>query len=120
MNYDITKEILSVRDLVYDGTKEVPIDLDFSLPDYCPDIQKILKCRVSPEIFSRNISGDRLNIEGSAKIRVLYINCDNNNIRSCENNIPFSCSIDIKNTPENYLDIISTKLEYVNCRAISP
>lgn len=120
MNYDVIKDTLSIKELVFEGTKEVPIDLDFSLPDYCPDVQKILKCRVSPDIFSRNISGDRLNIEGSAKIRVLYSDSDNNKIRCCENNIPFSCSIDIKNSPENCFDIIIPKLEYVNCRAISP
>ncbi len=119
MNYDVSRETLAVKDLVFEGCKEIPIDLDFSLPDYCPDIQRILKCRVCPDVTSRNISGDRLNIEGTAKIRVIYSDSENNKIRCCENSIPFSCSIDIKFAPENAVAITSSKIEYVNCRAVS-
>lgn len=119
MNYDVSRETLSVKDLVFEGCKEIPLDLDFSLPDYCPDIQRVLKCRVCPDITSRNISGDRLNIEGTAKIRVIYSDAENNKIRCCENSIPFSCSIDIKSAPENAIAVTSSKIEYVNCRAVS-
>ena len=60
MNYDVSKESIPVRVLDFEGCQEIPIDLDFSLPDYCPDIQRILKCHVCPNITARNISGDRL------------------------------------------------------------
>lgn len=120
MNYDVSKNSLSVRDLVFEGSKEVPVDLDFSLPDYCPDIQKILKCRVCPNITSRNISGDRLNIEGVVKVRVIYSDSENNRIRCCENSVPFSSSIDIRSNPENAFAVTNLRVEYVNCRAVSP
>lgn len=120
MNYDVSRETLAIKDLVFEGCKEIPVDLDFSLPDYCPDIQRVLKCRVCPDITSRNISGDRLNIEGTAKIRVIYSDAESNKIRCCENSIPFSCSVDIKSTPENAVAITSSRIEYVNCRAVSP
>ena len=120
MNYDVSKDTLAIKDVVFDGCKEIPVDLDFSLPDYCPDIQKILKCRVCPNISSRNISGDRLNIEGVAKVRVIYLDSESNKIRCCENTVPFSCSIDIRTTPENAFAVTSVRVEYVNCRAVSP
>lgn len=119
MNYEVSSEKLSVCNLVFEGCKEVPIDLDFSLPDYCPDVQKILKCRVLPNINSRNISGDRLNIDGAADIRVIYLDGENNHVRCCENTVPFSVSIDIKSTPENAVSLTFAKTEYVNCRAVS-
>lgn len=119
MNYDVSSEKLSVGKLVFEGCKEVPIDLDFSLPDYCPDVQKILKCRVFPNINSRSISGDRLNIDGEANIRVIYIDAENNQIRCCENTAAFSASIDIKSTPENAVCFTFAKTEYMNCRAVS-
>jgi len=120
MNYDVSKSTLAIRDQVFEGCKEVPVDLDFSLPEYCPDIKKILKCRMCPNITSRNISGDRLNIEGMTKIRVMYVDSENNRMRCCENSVPFSCSVDIRCTPENAFAITSSRVEYVNCRAVSP
>lgn len=120
MNYDVSKNNLAVKDLVFEGCKEVPVDLDFSLPDYCPDIQKILKCKVSPNISSRNISGDRLNIEGVSKVRVIYLDSENGKIRCCENSVPFSCSLDMRCSPEGAIAVTNTKAQYVNCRAVSP
>ena len=44
----LNREVLSASEAVYDGCQEQPIDLDISLPDYCPDIQRVLKCQVNP------------------------------------------------------------------------
>ncbi len=119
MNYDVSKDTLAVRELVFEGCQELPIDIDFSLPDYCPDIQRILKCQVCPNITMRNISGDRLNLEGTASIRMIYLDAENMKIRCCENSSPFSSSIDIKSAPENGVATTFVKVEYVNCRAVS-
>ena len=51
-------------DPVFDGSCEVPIDPESNLPDYCPDIQKGLKCRVVPELASYGVSEDTLRSEG--------------------------------------------------------
>lgn len=120
MNYDVGKNTVSVNHMIFDGCQESPIDIEFSLPDYCPDIQRILKCHVSPEIDSRNISGDRLNIEGTINIHLIYLDPDKMQIRCCENSSSFSSSIDIKSNPENAFPTTSIKLGYLNCRATSP
>ncbi len=120
MNYDVSKDNLSVRNLEFEGCQEIAVDIDFSLPDYCPDIQRILKCQVCPQIAARNISGDRLNVEGTADIRLIYLDSDNMRIRCCENSAPFSTSIDIRCTPENAIALTSARTEYINCRAVSP
>ncbi len=119
MDYDVSKENLFVKKLAFEACKEIPIDLDFSLPDYCPDVQKILKCQVCPDITSRNISGDQINIEGTTKIKIIYADADSSNIRCCENSVPFSCSIGMSCSPENAIMHTRVKTEYVNCRAVS-
>ena len=35
---------------IFDGVQECPVDTEYTLPDYCADIQKILKCIVTPEV----------------------------------------------------------------------
>ncbi len=120
MNYDVNRENLFVNNLVFDGCQELPVDMDFSLPDYCPDIQRILKCNVNPKITSRNISGDRLNIDGSVDVRLIYLDADKKSVRCCENSVPFSCSVDLKTSPENAVAATSSRIEYMNCRAVTP
>ena len=120
MNYDVSKEDLFVIEAAFKGCKEVPLDIDFTLPDYCPDIQKILKCSVKPNIISRNISGGQIAIDGNAEIKIIYIDSSSPQIRCCENSANFSASIDISGNTENIIAFTSTKTEYINCRAVSP
>ncbi|WP_305116495.1 DUF3794 domain-containing protein, partial [Acutalibacter muris] len=60
-------------DPIFDGRYETPLDTEYNLPDYCTDIQKILKCRAVPEVSSYMIAGDTLTCDGVCDIRVLYL-----------------------------------------------
>ena len=120
MDYIIKKEPLYVCENIFDGVVEQPVDLDFSLPDYCPDIQKILKCQICPQIESRNVSGDKLYVEGNANIFLIYLDDEKNSIRCCEHTSPFSVSVNLKNSGNDVVVFTKTKTEYVNCRAVTP
>lgn len=120
MEYNIKKEPLSVCETVFDGLVEQPVDLGFSLPDYCPDIQRILKCQICPQISSRSISGDKLYIEGNANISLMYLDTEKMSIRCCEHNSPFSTSVNLKSSVQDAVVSTKTKTEYVNCRAVTP
>lgn len=120
MNYDLSKYKLSMLDIIYQGVQEIPIDSDLTLPDYCPDIGKMLKCQISAGIASRNISGDLLTIEGFSTLELLYSDLDKNTIRCFKTEIPFSQSFNIKNSCEFAVSTFNIRREYINCRAISP
>lgn len=120
MEYNITKESVVLCNTLFDDCQEQAIDLDFNLPDYCPDVQKILKCQVIPKVTNRNISSDRLDIDGITTIRLLYIDAVRSCIRCCEQSLPFSGSFNLGTSPQSAVIFTSTKVEYVNCRAISP
>lgn len=120
MDYTLNREAITANETIFDGCQEQPIDLDFSLPDYCPDIQRILKCQVYPCITSRNILGDHLEVEGTATVKVLYLDPAGSCIRCCENSRPFSASIALKKDAENAVAFTKTRVEYINCRATSP
>ena len=120
MDYVMNREAISVRDVIFDDCQEQPIDIDLNLPDYCPDIQKIMKCQVYPRVTMRNISGDRLQVDGVAVIRILYLESAKKSIRCSEHTAPFSCSFNLKSTPQNAVIVTNAKPEYINCRALSP
>lgn len=48
MEYTFNRAEYADSAVLFDGCQEQPLDLDVSLPDYCPDIQRILKCQVTP------------------------------------------------------------------------
>ncbi len=120
MDYTMNSDTLATSTVVFDGTDEQPIDVDFTLPDYCPDIQRILKCHICPKISSKNISADRLDVEGTAFIKLMYVDSTNGKFHCFEHSMPFSSSFNLRSIPDDVVSIVTPKIEYVNCRAVSP
>lgn len=120
MDFVLSKESITTNDLIYNGSVQQSIDCDITLPEYCPDILRILKCQLIPRANSHALNSDRLNIEGSALLRILYIDETDASINSYEQICPFSKSVDVGNIASNNAIVtIDTDLEYVNCRAIN-
>ena len=62
--------------------QEQGIELDYVLPDYYPDVCKLMKCFILPSVTSESISDNRLSYELSAEIRILYCS-ENSHILQC-------------------------------------
>ena len=105
---------------VLDTVAEQLTDIDLTLPDYCPDIEKILKCTLIPKIQSKSLSGGQLQIDGYCVVNVLYVESIKNTVRCCEQSVNFSQTFSLKETLDNPVIITKTKPEYINCRALSP
>ena len=120
MEYHLRTEVLQGTEVVFDGCQEQPVDLTLSLPDYCPDIQRILKCQIYPCITSKSIVGDSLEVNGNTMLRILYVDSVGLPIRCCEKISTFTTNIPMKKTLDNPIAFVKAKVEYVNCRATSP
>lgn len=99
---------------------EQPVDLDFTLPDYCADVEKIFKCTVTPEIFSTGSGGGQLTVEGANLVRVLYCSTDKKCLKCAEQTVPFSASFNLSPDLSDFVVSAKAKTEYVNCKAVSP
>lgn len=106
-------------DPVFDGRYETPIDTEYNLPDYCTDIQKILKCRAVPEVSSYIITGDTLTCDGVCDIRVLYLDGKGDSVRCCEFTKDFTASIKLKTSEEKAVACIEASMAHLTCRAVS-
>lgn len=119
MQAKIKTEPYEYFDPVFDGTYEAPIDTEYNLPDYCADIQKILKCRIIPEISSYIITEDTLNCDGVCDIRVLYLDAKGDRVRCCDFTEDFSASIKLKSTEEKAVARVKAGIAHMTCRAVS-
>lgn len=118
MELNLQRQPITVNEVVFDGLAEQPIECDALLPDYCPDIVKILKCTVSTAISSSIISGDRFTIEGMATAHVFYSG-EGNQIRHTEYKIPFAKQVELRSAPNDPVVTVLPNVDYVNCRAVN-
>lgn len=110
--------LFNTVETVLSESAEQSIDTQINLPEYCSDIRKILKCFVVPNIFACSISGDRVNADGEAVIRVLYTG-EGGKLECYEQSVPFSKYAQLGEYEGDLCVKPSAKTEYVNCRAAS-
>jgi LysM domain. len=108
-----------VREVLFEGNCEQAVDTDITLPDYCPDIGKLLKCRMTPMITLRQVNFDSLVVEGTARLSVIYLDDREKKIRCCDRDLPFRASLPYDNSTENVTLLADAKVDYVNCRVVS-
>ena len=122
------EELIKQTDSVYmtetlfDGQAEQGVELDHVLPDYYPEIFKIIKCCVTPRVTSTAISGGKIMLDGTAVIRVLYLAENSNALNCVEQRYTWNKTVDIGKAPEQCSDPIITvipRTDYCNCRAVS-
>ena len=117
MEFKVTEQSVALNDTIFSETVEQSVDADFTLPDYCPDISRILKCKVVPKVSSHSASGGILSVEGSVYITVIYTSGDESDIRSYDHAHLFSKTVEIGG--ENPLVNINLTNSFINCRAVT-
>lgn len=118
MGIELTTKEIGAEKIYYDGYCEQAIDSDITLPDYCPDIMRILKCVVSANISNSKIIGDRASADGTAKINIIYSD-EKNRLCSYSTDYPFSKYAELSSVYDSASLVCSCKTDYVNCRAVS-
>lgn len=117
MDLKINREMLAVSGSIYDGIQEQSVELDYILPDYCPDIFKLVKCCVSPSVLSWSINGDTLSYELLADIRILYCSENNSSVQCINQKLTYSKSLQLPSSAERPTVSIRAKSDHINCRA---
>ncbi len=117
MDLEYSTKETGMLNILFEGSCEQAVDCDVSLPDYCPDISRVLKCCVIPSITSAKISGDRACADGNALVRIIYAD-ESNYICTYEQNFPFSKFIQLGGDISGALNT-SVQVQYTNCRAVS-
>lgn len=120
MEYKVLDKAIPVRRVLFDDFVECPVDYEFVLPDYLADIAAILKCSLTPTVQTRQISGDRLQVDGTVSVHVLYLDESRKCARACAFDQPFNCHFTVKELPVGATIELDARTNYVNCRATGP
>lgn len=119
MECNVRKENAALYGTIFEGAAEQAVDVDFTLPDYCPDIGRILRCRANPIINVCECETDNVRIEGVTRLDVVYQEGREKNVRCCQYEQPFSARIPSGMLREGAMAAASVRVDYMNCRAAS-
>ncbi len=118
MDISLKKEDYKVLNTIKENFSEECVEADFSLPEYMPEILRIVKSVCHPKINACRIQGDRVSVDGVCDLRMIYTAEDGciysfsqtrPFTRYCENSA-FANAVDVK---------AGVSVSYVNCRATS-
>lgn len=118
MELTLTRQPVFINETLLDASLEQPLECDVLLPDYCPDIGRILKCTLTPVIISATIVQNRLVIEGSGQVTICYTP-QGGGLRSVEYKIPFSRTVEMRSEAQGGIVSCRVVCDYVNCRAVT-
>lgn len=118
MDIILKRENYKILQTVKDNSIEECVEADFSLPEYMPEILRIIKSTAQPKVNSCKAVGERVTVDGECELRMIYTAEDGciysfsqsrPFTRHCENNV-FDYATDIN---------CEVAVSYVNCRATS-
>ncbi len=119
MELKINRETVPAADCIYDGIQEQTVELDYILPDYYPDIFRLVRCEVIPVISGYTLSGERLTYELRCDIRIIYCSENGSALQCISQRQSFSKTVELGKFCENPTVKLIPKADHVNFRAMN-
>lgn len=109
---------IELQERALELTGETGAENEVVLPDYYPEIQRILHSDASVTVRSRTARGEKYTAEGAVEFRILYLG-ENGQVAAVRQQVPFGYTFDGRGTDlsESWLHATS---DFVSVRALSP
>jgi len=105
---------------VFCGDIDRESEKELSLPDYCPDISRIIRMDATPYIENKTVNGDKCTVEGTYVYNMLYESDYNASLSYAAFSVPFSEKIDIKDAGIENETAVKIKVKRIGCKLINP
>lgn len=119
MEMTVTKEKLTTKRELMNKNFEQPIEMNMILPEYYPDIEKILSCKAEASIASKSMEGNALLLNGTSTAVLIYEDADGN-LNSFMVTAPFTKKIELNLAELSFLIAAKPAIAYFNYKATSP
>lgn len=104
---------------VYDGIKHTEITEEFILPDYLPDVKRIIRVDARPKIDGKFITAGKVEYEGDVVCTILF--CDGENkLKTVTFTAPFSDVVELSDNDDECIANLIPSPESISCRMINP
>ena len=121
MELKVFRDTLSTMASLCETKAELPIETEILIPDYLPQVFKIVKCFVYLVTLQKQITAGRLTVEGYLRCVVYYQAEEDQSLCQTEQKIPFTRAMDLpESNYQGYTAQVSGEVEYLNCRAVCP
>ncbi|MBR5090643.1 MAG: DUF3794 domain-containing protein, partial [Ruminiclostridium sp.] len=119
MELKLDKEPVLLTETVFDGQTEQGIELEHVLPDYCPDVFRLLGCTLDPRVASYGVSDAKLTVDGVVYIRVLYLGENSTDINVVDQKYTYTKTVELSRAVKDPTVNIFPSAEYCTARAVS-
>ena len=109
-NYEICGEVT----LTQEETTEVIV------PDYCPDIARIISADSKVYLHSRELRDGKASVSGTVRVTVLYTPDGESGIRTLEFAMPFNAESDSRTLADCVFLEADTRTEFLESRMLNP
>lgn len=119
MDLKVNKEAVRYCEKICSCTQEQSIELDYVLPDYYPEIFRIVKCIAEPQITACAVNGSKAVYELTVCLKVIYCSEGSNVPQAVEQKLVYSRTAELDrpaDAPSVYITAVS---DHINCRAVN-
>ena len=95
MELKVFRDTLSTMGSLWETKAELPIETELLIPDYLPQVFKIVKCFVYPVTLQKQVTPGRLTVEGYLRCVVYYQAEEDQSLCQVEQKIPFTRAMDL-------------------------
>ncbi len=114
MEIKTEKAGIVIEKVVFDQVVEQSIDANFTLPEYMPEISRVLKCFSKPMILDKTVTGQTVTVDGDVLVNCIYSDTEGGIHNYCYT-VPFRKSIDLPCTDKFFTEV-KLKTNYLNYR----
>ncbi|MBQ2724850.1 MAG: DUF3794 domain-containing protein [Clostridia bacterium] len=100
-------------------TAAADVTEDVSLPDYVPEVRRIVGVRANPTVDGRYMTGDSLETDGCVTYTVLYTDGDGK-LTQFSQTTPYTGRIPVQEDVQPGAMVVSASAEQIGCRVTAP
>lgn len=119
MDFKVNREIIGTNEVVCDSVQEQSVELDYILPDYYPDIFKLIKCQLNPKIMGCSLNGDKVEYDLVVGIKIIYCGENGKGLHCIDQKMSYSKTVELSRVCDRPIVNLTTKSDYANCRVVN-